>query len=547
MLDEHPVVNELLHRRGIADVAAARAFLDDAPSRTPDPWRLPNLDAAIARIQKAVARRERIAIFGDYDVDGISSTALLARSLRNALDDSSHLLARLPIRAEGYGLNNAAIDWFAEQGVTLLITVDCGTSDHEQVAHAIGRGLDVIAIDHHHMRDAGPEGAIIVSPQLGDDAAYKALTGVGVTFLVAAALEAEGLAVGEVRELLDLVALGTIADVAQVAGINRGLIRDGLRAMSRFPKPGLLAILRKAGLDPAAVTSDRIAFKVTPRLNAAGRIADPHVALNLLMEDDVLLAARLADRIDALNEERKIVSLRTARAAEALILADPGWEERAFLVAHAAGWPPGVVGIVASQLADRYGRPVAVLAEHDGIAKGSLRSVPGFNIVEALGRNEALLQEWGGHEQAAGVTLPVGEIPAFEAAIDREVRETGLPIPAPPRVRIDAEIAPAFLTLDTAKSLSRLQPFGPGNEQPQFLLRNIKRRSYETIGSDGTHLRVVFDVPGGQLRAICFGAASRSKELLLADRLDIVAQLSLDVWNGRQRLDLEIKDFRPAR
>jgi single-stranded-DNA-specific exonuclease len=363
---------------------------------------------------------------------------------------------------------------------------------------------------------------------------------------VVAALSGRGISVGDERSLLDLVALGTIADVAPVTGINRALIRDGLRTMSISPKPGITAILKKAGLEAGTVTADRIAFKVTPRLNAAGRIADPHWALNLLMEENLLLASELANRIEALNDERKIVSGRTARAAEQQIVSEPGWDERAFFLAHGSDWPTGVVGIVASQLADRFGRPVAILSETDGVARGSLRSVPGFNIVKALEGAGDLLIEWGGHDQAAGVTLPVANLPALADRLDLAIRATGLPIPAPPQLRIDAELDPSFLTLDTAKALARLQPFGPGNEQPQFLIRGLKKRSYEAIGVDGAHLRIVFDLPGGQLRSVCFGAGARSKELLFPNRLDVVAQMSVDTWNGRQRLDLEIKDFRPA-
>jgi single-stranded-DNA-specific exonuclease len=509
------------------------------------------MEAAVERIVRAVNSTERIAIFGDYDVDGITSTALLTRALRAATGNADRVVTRLPMRREGYGLNQTAIDEFVDAGASLLITVDCASTDDFNVGYAISRGLDVIVVDHHHMNGPGPAGAIVLSPYLSMDGPYRELAAVGVTYLLVAALAQHGCRVDGANgdpetSLLDLVALGTIGDVSPLIGVNRALVRDGLKQIQLKQRPGLVALIRKAGLDPTALTADRIAFKVTPRINAAGRMGDPHLALDLLLTDDVLSASMLAEEIERLNTERREVSSLIADEAEDLILSQPGWENRHLLIAAGQGWSAGVLGIAANRLVNRFGRPVLVLADDGDLSKGSARSVPGFDIVEALGRCGDLLSAWGGHSQAAGLTVPSEHLDALRDALDAQLADSGLELPVPPTIRLDAELPAERMNLDTARLIQKLQPFGTANEQPIFLIRNVQVRKYDAVGQDRSHLRLDIATARSSVKAIAFGAASRSRELIQSRNLDLAASLNIDQWNGQTRLDLEVKDFRPA-
>jgi single-stranded-DNA-specific exonuclease len=550
-LHPDPLLAELLYRRGIRDEATAIDFLRAQPRPAPDPWLLPNVEAAVERIVRAVETRERVVIFGDYDVDGITATALLTKAIGAALGDPERLVSRLPTRGEGYGLNRPAIDDFVAAGVKLLVAVDCASSDDVNVGYARALGLDVIVVDHHHMDGAGPEGAIVLSPYLSAEGPYRELAAVGVAYLLVAALAQHGCDVdGENGDpetaLLDYVALGTIGDVSPLTGVNRALVRDGLRHLREHPRPGLAALIRRAGLDAATVTADRIAFKVTPRLNAAGRMGDPHLALQLLLTDDPVAAQMLADEIEYLNALRRTESTRIADEAEALILGRSDWRERRLLIAAGRGWTAGVLGIAASQLVHRFGRPALVLADDGELSKGSARSVPGFDIVEALGDCGELLAAWGGHSQAAGLSLPTANLDALTDALEARLEAAGLTLPLAPTLRLDALLPAERLTLETARLVDRLQPFGTANEQPVFLIPNVQVRQYEAIGQDRSHLRLVLGTPRGNVKAIAFGAAPRSRELILNRCLDLAATLNLDRWNGNTRLDLEVKDFRPA-
>lgn len=550
-LHSDPLISELLYRRGLRELGDAAEFLLGTRRSAPDPYRLANMADAVARIEQAIARRERVAIFGDYDVDGITSTALMARALRACFGDPDLVTTRLPARREGYGLNQTAIDEFVAFGATLLVTVDCGSTDDLNVGYARSRGLDVIVVDHHHMHGPGPEEAIVLSPYLGDAGPYRELAAVGVAYLLVAALAQHGCRIDGTNgdpetSLLDYVALGTIGDVSPLIGVNRALVRDGLAQIHKGQRPGLVALIRKAGLDPQALTADRIAFKVTPRLNAAGRMGDPQIALDLLLSDDILQAAKLADEIERLNTQRREVTARIVAEAEALVRAQPEWDRQRVTVVAGRGWSAGVLGIVANHLVNRFGRPALVLVDDGEFARGSARSVPGFDIVEGLAASGDLLSAWGGHSQAAGLTVPVEHVSALTEHLDAQLAVSGLDLPTQPAVVLDAELSAQRLMIDTARLLNVMQPFGTANEQPLLLIRNVRVLKWDTIGQDRKHLRLVLQTPRGKVKAVAFGAAERSKEFLLHPDIDIAAYLNLDQWNGQTRLDLEIKDFRPA-
>jgi single-stranded-DNA-specific exonuclease len=455
----------------------------------------------------------------------------------------------LPTRTDGYGLNARAIEEFVAAGASLLIAVDCGSTDAPNIEIARSRGLDVIVLDHHHIGDRAPDGAIIVSAYLVPDGRYRELSAVGVAYLLVSALAQEGYPVGgrngePETGLLDLVVLGTIADIAPLTGVNRLLVRHGLQRIRSGARPGLAALCRVANVDPAHLTSMHVAYRLVPRLNAAGRVADPHRALDLLLTDDPASADRIVREIEEFNSERRLRSQAVVDEAIGLVTAEPGWEERRVLVACMPDWPAGVLGPAASRLVDEFGRPVVVLTTDGEVARGSARSVPGVNIVEALERCQALLSGWGGHSQAAGLTVPVNNVPALWEALEAYLAEQGLTVPLEPRLQIESDLPLERLTLESAQLIDQLQPFGAGNEPPVLRLRRVQMREWQCVGQNQEHLRLMLAGPRQIVPAIFFGATNRVAELQRAGMLDLAVSLSVDRWNGDTRLNVEVKDFR---
>lgn len=550
MLDPDPLLASLLVGR-VTGPEAVADFLDPRPRPAPDPFALPAMDAAAERIGRAISGGETIALYGDYDVDGVTSVALLSSAFRSAGSAPARLLTRLPTRGEGYGLNAAAIDALASAGATLLVAVDCGSTDREQVAHAQAKKLDVVVLDHHQMDGPTPAGATVVSAQLAEDGPYRDLVAAGVAYLLAVALSRRGFDVGdgpgaEPTSLLDLVALGTIGDVAPLTGVNRALVRDGLRRIVERPRPGLRALAERAGVALAGLDADQVAFKIAPRLNAAGRMADPKLALDLVLADAPADAKRLADQLEQLNARRRVESQRVVAEAEALVSDRPDLANRRVLVLARPGWGTGVLGLAAGRLAERFGRPVLVLNDDGHVSRGSARSVAGFDITRALTGCSDLLQAHGGHSQAAGVTLASDRVPELEDTLDAACLAAGLPPAGPPAVTLHADLPIERLSMATAQLLARMEPFGRGNPQPVLRLRDVTVRSYTTIGRDGSHLKMHLETTRGIVPALCWGAAERSRELTLRPRLDMAVTVGTDVWNGQRRLHVEAKDFRPS-
>ena len=408
----------------------------------------------------------------------------------------------------------------------------------------------MLVLDHHQIHGPPVADAIVVSAHLPGGAAYADLSAVGVAFLLIACLAREGCRVDGIdgepeTALLDLVALGTVADMVPLAGMNRALVRDGVVALRRGRRRGLVELCRRAGVDPATVTADQVAFRLAPRLNAAGRMGDPTLALDLLLEDDPLRAARLADALERLNTQRKVEANRLIHEAEG-IFAGTDVDARRLVVVHGPGWPSGVLGLVAARLVERFGRPAIVLADDGEVSHGSARSVPGFDIAGALDACRDLLGRFGGHAQAAGVSLPTTALPALEAALAAALDAQGIALPIRPALRLHADLPAERLTLETAFLLDQLQPFGMGNEQPVVRVRDLAVRQYDVIGQDRSHLRLQLGTPRGTVKAVAFGAAARSQELLHHRRIDIAAVLKIDHWGGKPRLDVEVRDYVPA-
>jgi len=526
------VTAAVLVRRGFTDPAAARAFLDgELPPH--DPFLLGDMRAAVQRIRAAVAEGRRICVHGDYDVDGIAATALAVLLLRElGADVDWHLPSRFD---EGYGVRAETLTRLADEGCGLVLTVDCGITAVEEVAEARARGLEVIVTDHHRPGPTMPECTVVATRPSGYP--FPELCGTGVVHKLGQALY--GLDSEIPRRHLDLVALATIADVVPLLDENRSLAISGLRALARTQKVGLQALMRAAGVDPATVDAGAVGFRLGPRINAAGRLGHPRAALELLLTDDADDARRLADSLEELNRERQAVEARILREAIAQV---EEWPEerrdrRAYVVSG-EDWHEGVIGIVASRLVERYHRPVVLIAggsleEGGGDWKGSGRSIPAFDLHGGLGACSALLERWGGHRAAAGLSIrPENVEPfadAFAAHAATVLREEML-LPA---LEIDAIVPRGErLTLDLCAELAGLAPFGLGNPSVTLLAPGCELGDLATVG-EGKHLRFRVRRDGADAgSAIAFGQGARLDAYRCETAYDVAFRLEENRWNG---------------
>ena len=546
-LHEDPLLARLLARRGVRTRTEADRFLHPRPQSTPSPSRLPHLKAAIDRIETALDAGQKVVVFGDYDVDGITSTAVLFSSLQTMAASADLIAMRLPIRSEGYGLTIDVVEMFAEDGVDLLITVDCGSNDHDPIARARELGIDVIVFDHHQIAGATPDGAIVVSAQLGADNELRELSAVGVAFLAVCELSRRGRALppgGDVA-LLDLVALGTIGDVVSMLGVNRALVRDGLVWIRKGARPGLRALMRKAGVRPESVDSETISFKLVPRINAAGRIADPKLAYDMLMAPSERAAGQFADELEDLNQRRRDGSKAILDDVAGMVSNDRACLDAPLLVFSSERWSAGLAGPAAAKLSERYRRPVVVLAEDGDLLHGSARSTPGFDIAGAFATLTGLLERHGGHKQAAGLTVRRARLLELRHELNALAGAPGEDLSRETFV-IEADLDPNRLDLSTARLIEELQPFGHSNPRPLLRIRDLKVQRTEIIGQDRSHLRLILNNGAASVKAVMFGGAARHSQALSGARIDVVGCLSIDHWNGAERLDLKVSDFRPT-
>ena len=542
-----PLAARVLACRGLARPEDAERFISARLTDLPDPSLLRGMDRAVERLARAVATGERIALYGDYDVDGVTSTALLAGFLRAAGAD---VVTYVPHRlAEGYGLNVEAVGKLARGGARLLVALDCGITSVAEVQAAAELGVDAVVVDHHTVPVELPPAAAILNPhQPGCPYPYKPLAAVGVTFCLALALRRRLREAGHfggarpepnLKEALDLVALGTVADVVPLTGVNRILVRSGLAELARTRRVGLRALMRVAGVpEGAPVTAGQVAFRLAPRINAAGRLDDASRGVRLLLETDLAAAAALADELDRENRtrqeiEREILSEACALAEERIRAGARG------LVLARDGWHPGVVGIVASRIVERYHRPAVLIGVSGGVGKGSGRSIEGFHLHEALARCSSHLIRFGGHRHAAGLTIDPSAVEAFRLAFEGHARAKLGEDDLVPRCRIEGWIGSGQISERTAHALERLAPFGAGHPEPVFALRGRPGRA-RPVGASGAHLKT--EIHG--LEAIGFSLGDRLP--LCAGEVEAAVSVGFDEWDGRKRLQLKIRDLRPA-
>ncbi|MCC6314466.1 MAG: DHH family phosphoesterase [Thermomicrobiales bacterium] len=548
-LHDDPLLHALLAAR-VADRAAAGRFLDAAMRPLPDPFVLPGMDAAVERVRQAIARKETVAIYGDYDADGVTSAAIAALALRAASGGVVPAAISLPTREWGYGLHGPEIERLAERGVTLLLAVDCGGSDRAEVALARSHGMDVVIVDHHDMPDGAPEGAIVVSTRVRPGAPYADLSAAGLALLLASGLARHGLDVGngpgqEPRGLLDLAMIGTVADVCDLRGATRAIVRDGLRQMRVQPRPGLLALTKAIGLEPAKLDSRAIGRRIGPAINAPGRAGNPRPALDLLLADDIWTAnGHAAEALAALATIRSERARLLERELDR-VTTDPDERERPVLVVACDDCPHGIAGTLAGELVKAVQRPVVVLSRDGDFYRGSARSHGEFDMGGALRSAAELLVRTGGHRKAAGLVVHEDRVADLRDWLGRCAAAAGVAA-LEPAIQIDADIALERVALPTIALLDRLRPFGEGNPEPLLRVRGAVADDRRVIGSDGRHLKLRLRGPLGPVDAVGWGMADRLPEIAGAPRLDLVGRLGRNEWNGRRMAQLLLEDLRPA-
>lgn len=532
----------LMNIRGLDDAAHLREFLGEGEPLS-DPFLLKDMDKAAARITRAVDNMEKIAVYGDYDADGVTSTAMLYSYLETRGAD---VIFYIPQReGEGYGMNMGAVEYLKEQGVSLIVTVDNGISSVQEVARANELGIDVVVTDHHRPQEILPDAVAVVDAYRPDDTSpYKHFSGVGIAFKLLMALE-DG--AGDVEDLLeaysDLAAIGTIGDIVPLTGENRTLIRAGLERLSQSDRPGVQALLENAGIAGKALTSTNVAFTLVPRINATGRMGAPERAVRLLISGYEEEAEVLSEEICADNEERRRVEAEIAEAAFADIEAK-GYMKDRVVVVDGENWHHGVIGIVASRVTERCGKPCMIISRGETEAKGSGRSIEGFSLFEAICACGDLLIKFGGHPMAAGITLKLENIEAFRKRINQYAAEHFPQMPTQ-TVTLDCKLNPAALSVSMAQSLTQLEPFGNGNPQPVFGLFNMELSNVTPVGGGG-HLRLTLEKNGAVITAMRFNTKPEELPYHIGDKIDLAVQLEAREFRGQPSLTVIVRDMKFA-
>ncbi|HPH94256.1 MAG TPA: single-stranded-DNA-specific exonuclease RecJ [Anaerolineaceae bacterium] len=541
----HPM-RQILYNRGFRDAETARAFLNPALSDQADPFLLKGMPEAVARLEKAIQDGEKIAIYGDYDVDGVTATTLLVEVLRAYQAD---VQGYIPNRFdEGYGVNKDALATLYDRGVRLVVTVDCGARSPREADYARARGLDLIISDHHQPGEELPQVTALINPkQAGDTYPDKDLAGVGLAFKIAQAMlmnhPLNGINVGD---WLDLVALGTVADLAPLQGENRAMVASGLQVIRKTRRQGLFSLAQVAGLKLEKTTAQDIGFQLGPRLNAAGRLESALAALDLLLERDAQRAGELAQKLDVQNTERQALTREIQEKASKIASAEG--KESLLLFAADESFNEGVVGLAASRLVDQFYRPAIVCHHGEEFTRGSCRSIPEFHITEALDQCADLMVRHGGHRAAAGFTLRNENVPALVARLQQiaAAQLTGLDL----RPSLKADLELPLARLDGAKlfmlidELDRLQPVGLGNPEPLFVSYNLQVRGARRVGRDGSHLKLTVSAQNITYDAIAFRLGHWADDK--PEWVDLIYALEINEFNGRRSIQLNVRDLRPS-
>lgn len=536
-----PLAAAALCARGIDTPEAARAFLETDPAKLHDPMLLPDMAKARDTIRRAIEQGKKIAVFGDYDVDGVTSTCVMTRVLRSLGADVRHYI---PDRlSEGYGLSMGAMDRLAQDGIGLIVTVDSGVSAFEEIARARELGMEVVVTDHHECREELPDANAVVNPKRADSIyPFAELAGVGVAFKLASALAGDGQQRAVLEQYADLVALGTVADVMPLVGENRIIVAAGLRRMAETQNVGLSMLLHESGQQGKRLTASTISFILAPRINAAGRLGHADMAAELFLTDDPRRAQTLAMALCEQNKQRQATENQILEQALQKLRREYDPLEDQVIVLAGEEWHHGVIGIVSSRICDRYACPTVLIALEDGIGKGSGRSVKGFNLYEALCDSAPLLERFGGHELAAGLTIREENIQQFRENMEAWAREHVNPRELMPILHIDCPIAPEFISTEATRGLDVLEPFGMGNPQPVFSMCDLLVEEITPISSD-RHVRLTLSKDGQTYTAMLFGTGQGGCGFAQGNYVDAAFCLEINEYRGRCSVQLVIRDI----
>ncbi|CBH22732.1 single-stranded-DNA-specific exonuclease RecJ (plasmid) [Salinibacter ruber M8] len=556
------LVAKLLAQLGIQSVEDARPFLDPAAYDPAPPEALPDLEKGVSRIRSAIERGEQVLVWGDFDVDGQTSTALLVEALRElGADVGFHVPHR---ERESHGVNWEHLEGYLDDGVGVVLTCDTGVSSHEPIRKALDRGVDVVVTDHHDLPSRLPPAEALINPKrLPERHPLGTLPGVGVAYKFVQKL-AEGQNLTEGTRLrptgyLDLVALGIVADIAVLRGDTRYLLQQGLEKLRETERPGLKAVMDNANVTREEADEEDIGYRIGPRLNAVGRLGDANISIPLLTTEDPGEARAIADDLEELNDRRKLLTAQVFEAARRKLRWEPELLQTAVLVLYGEQWPAGVIGIVAHRLTEKYYKPTILLTsaseeysrkegdseDQEALTRGSARSVEDLNITAAIADHADMLQSFGGHPMAAGVTLPKAKIDRFRRLVSRSIvgQKGGEEIVE--TLQINSYLSLEELTLQLADDLRQVAPFGPGNREPVFACRNLQVSEYEKIGSDGSHLKVTVTGPESASREVLWWNAG--EEDLPSGIFDLAVTVSTNVFRGERSLQLTWEDSRVRR
>ena len=544
----HPALGSLLLERGIRDAAAARRFFHPQLSELYDPFLMNDMQTAVERINKALAGKERILVYGDYDVDGCTAVALVYKFLRQFCSNIDYYI---PDRyEEGYGISKKGIDFAAATGVRLIIVLDCGIKAVEEIAYAKSLGVDFIICDHHVPDSALPDAVAILNPKRTDNRYPDTnLSGCGVGFkLMQAFAQSNGIAQGRLVPLLDLCVVSIASDIVPIAGENRILGYHGLRSLNTNPGTGLRAIIEVCGLGDRELTMNDIIFKIGPRINASGRMQSGGEAVALLVENDFTEAMEQAERINLYNEARKDLDRQMTEEAVELVRDLPGLDDRRAVVIYNEEWHKGIIGIVASRLTEQYYRPAVVLTRSEDLATGSARSVSGFDVYKAVQSCEDLLENFGGHTYAAGLSMKVENVPEFSRRFEAYVAEHIKDEQTQATLDVDAVLDFKDVNFDFYRQLKRFAPFGPGNARPVFCtFRVYDYGTSKVVGRGQEHIKLelVDNKSNTVMNGIAFGQSSQARLIKTKQAFDIVYSIEENT-HKRGDVQLQIEDIRPS-
>ena len=539
-----PFLVQLLINRGLSTPETILEYLNPSLDQLRSPFEIPDMDKAVARLLLARERHEKVVVFGDYDVDGVTGSAQLLTALRLLGIDSR---AYLPDRySEGYGLNRDAIDQFARDGVAVVITVDCGVSNADEIRALKAHGLDVLITDHHTLPDPLPPADAVVHPKrIPGPHPSKHLSGAGVAFKVAwGLLEKAGAATPEnIEKLIDLAAIGTIGDVVPLLGENRVLTAAGLKVIQKMERPGLRSLLHFTRTKKKVGVRE-VGFQICPRLNAAGRLEHASQGLDLLMAEDAMTAQSMARDLENLNRKRR--TLGDSALQEAEVLLQGGVEDaadRKFLLVSGEGWHIGVIGIIAARLAEKYYRPAILVSSHNGVCRGSARSIDGFDVHELLATCSDLFVAFGGHRAAAGFEILPENISKLRERLTVAMDTRAPYVDFIPKIKIDAVLAPSQLHVGLAMELEAMAPFGLGNPEPLFMLPQVTVEGARTVAS-GAHLKLKCRINGARFEAMGFRQGALADSFMHPQQVDLACHIERDSWNGADSLLVKLADVR---